>query len=458
MNLIKKVGIEVEIPVVDFNYKACSHEAIHNLFKTFVVSGWKKKYDHNTKKLIGIFRETSLGVEEVGTDLGVCTLEVALPPINNPEKAILYWKKFKKETLLPKIQANNLLLLGYGNQPISYPLDKLIAEKGHYDIYKNMMTEKNATWFLQNFPGLSSVQFNFEVPKNKVVAIVNVLLRLSPFFWAATANDSVANGNNLHYLSQRLYAFIKLSKGKMTDRFGLPINEFNSLCDYVNRTWEVPIFEIIRNTKSLFPKNTNLTTNQFISRKKEEFISLDGKSSKETVCLEDLKLAIYFSWLDYRIKIFFHEHIKMNELIDIVRSNNDEKLLEFVNNVVIEIRPISMQNNEDENNWLVFCYLIVNHIDALIDYIEQFSYKSVKKSMSDVLNKGLNAKLEQKELGIMGLELIEKLPSNDRDIYESYLSVISRRCKNRISPSQEGNVILAEQGSNSFLKHITLLQ
>ncbi|WP_088242124.1 hypothetical protein [Calothrix rhizosoleniae] len=56
--LVKKIGIELEMPLVNQNYLAADFDDAKKLFLDFSTQGWIKKNDPNTGALIGVKRET----------------------------------------------------------------------------------------------------------------------------------------------------------------------------------------------------------------------------------------------------------------------------------------------------------------------------------------------------------------------------------------------------------------
>ena len=456
MTLVRNIGLELEIPIVGSDYKACTYDEVLKLFQDFVSQGWKERIDGHTKQLVGVYRLTPYGIEAVETDLGVCTLEVALPPIPNVIDTIEYWNNFKKTILFPNVKKHGIRLLGYGNQPISYPLNSYIAHKGHYEIYKNMMPYEDVDWFLDNFPGFSSVQFNFEIPKEKTIEIVNSFLRLSPLFWAISANDGVYDGKISKCISHRLNAFLRLAKDKMEDRFGLPSSDFKGLCEYISRTWSVPVFEILREGKSYFPENDRMNTHDFISRGKENFISLNGEKLEFECVLDDLYLAIYFSWLDYRIKFFFKDGLSKDILTHVIQNNDEVGILDLIDHIVLKIRPCSMQNLGEEVCLLVMFYLLVNNITQTNNVSDKIEYIDVKQSIGDVLLRGLNAEIGNKKISTLGIELLNSIPINEKIIYSEYLDPLLKRLNTNLSPSENSNNLIKNSGMSAFLQHITL--
>jgi hypothetical protein len=456
--MISKIGIELEIPLVKTNYLAAEFSEIESLFLDISKEGWQKKFDPNTCALIGVRRETVNGVEVLDSDFGICTFEVALAPVNSVEEAIQYWKGFKSSTLLPAMKSHDLKMLGYGNQPISSQLKHLISNKGHYSIYQNMISEDVREWFLQNFPGLSSVQFNFEISKDKALTSLNTCFKLSAFIWAASANDPIANTKILPYKSQRFHGYSILAKDKMFDRLGLPAKLFTSLCEYINRTWNVPIFEIIRDGRSLYPKNSLLTTNQFIKEKRAEFVSLQGKVSDQEIQLEDLKSAIYFSWLDFRLKFNFFREVSFDDLIVTVHSKNEQELLNLVEYIILEVRPISMQSNEEEIDWLVLMYLILKNLEPITKYTSAWTYQDVQQTIVDAQYNGLTQYLSGKTLGNIGLDLLALIPVDDLAKYEQHLSRLRSRFRENRSPSDDVIKIFTELGVDAMLDYLTIYQ
>lgn len=76
-----KIGIELELPVVDRNGEAASYESVRNLFKRLIEQySFEPYFDTFTTELIGVKKQQGMGWIDVGTDYGFCTLEVAFPP------------------------------------------------------------------------------------------------------------------------------------------------------------------------------------------------------------------------------------------------------------------------------------------------------------------------------------------------------------------------------------------
>ncbi|MDF0556051.1 glutamate-cysteine ligase family protein [Kamptonema sp. UHCC 0994] len=454
--LIKKIGLELEMPLVQQDGLAAGFDDVEKLLQDFSEQGWSKKFDPNTEALISVGRETSEGLEVVSTDVGVCTLEVALAPVNSIDEAIKYWHDFKSSVLLPKIKNNHLKVLGYGTQPISAQLQDLISKKGHHIIWKNMIEEDSKEWIFQNFPGICSVQFNFQVSKEKTLEITNTFLQLLAFLWAASANDSIAASKKLPYKSQRFYAYLKIARGRMYCRSGLTIKPYLSLCDYINRTWSVSLFEIIRDGRNLYPQDMSLTTNKFINEKSAYFYSLDGILSQQKIELEDLKLAIYLYWPDFRLKFNFYPEIQYADLVSAVHSNNDEKLLELIEYMILEVRPIAMQSNEEELSWMIFSYLIIENLESISEYASLWTYQDVKSAVIAAQNNGLRQSINGKNLGEIGLDLLAKIPKDSFQMYEQYLSKLDFRCREYCSPGDDASRIFEDRGMEMLLDYLTI--
>ncbi len=454
--VISKIGLELEMPLVQQDGLAAGFEDVEKLFQDFSKQGWCKKFDPNTEALIGVSRETSKGIEMVSSDFGVCTLEVALAPVNSLQEAINYWQNFKSSVFLPNLTNNHLKVLGYGTQPISAKLKDLITKKGHYFIWKNLIKEDSKEWIFQNVPGICSVQFNFQVPKEKCLKIINTFLQLLAFLWAASANDSITASKKLPYKSQRFYAYLKMASGGMYGRCGLAIKPYLTLCDYINRTWNVSLFEIIRDGSNLYPQDQSLTTNRFINEESAYFYSLSGKLYQEKIELDDLKLAIYLYWPDFRLKFNFYPDIKYEDLVSAVHSNNDKKLLELIEFIILEVRPIAMQTNEEELSWLVFNYLILENLESISEYAFSWNYEDVKSAAMAAQNNGLRQKIRGNTLGEIGLDLLSKIPKESLSMYEQYLSKLHFRCREYSSPSDKAIEIFDRHGMEVLLDYLTI--
>jgi hypothetical protein len=456
--IARKIGTELEIPLTREDYSAAQYVDLENLYNELISQGWHGKYDTTTGSLIGVKRKTSKGVEVVETDLGICTLEIALAPALSLKEAVYYWLSFKSDVLLPLTRHLNLRLLGYGNQPRSGDLKSLIASKGHYQIYNTMFSDDVREWFLQNFPGLASVQFNIEIPNERSIQILNTLLALSPLIWAASNNDSIAVESLLPYKSQRFFAYQKIAGETLTDRYGTPQANFRDICEYIYRMWDLPIFEIIREGKPLRPVDRHLTTNQYIRIGSASFMDMNNHVLMEEVTLEDLKTAIYFSWLDFRLKISFCDHVEKYNLIQVVHTGDHVKLIQMLDHVILEVRPISMQSHQREIDWMIFMYLILENIDDVTEYVSTWSYGEVYHAVHGAQEIGLNQPLGNKQLGEIGLDLLN-LVAHSRDSWSwNYLSRIQSQFSQRYSPGDSVAKIFREHGLQAALEYMSIIK
>ena len=453
---VRKIGIELEIPLTKPDYSPAEFEDVENLFNQLVGQGWRRKFDPNTGALSGVHRTTEKGLEVVDTELGICTLEVALAPVNCPQDARQYWGQFKSEVLLPLINRLNLKILGYGNQPKSSNFKKLIAKKGHYQIYNWMFSPGVREWFWQNFPGLASVQFNFEIPVEKALPALNVFLNLSPLMWAASNNDCIAAESLLPYKSQRYFAYTQLAGKNLTDRYGTPKHKFHSLCDYINRMWNLPIFEIIRNQKCLRPAAQSLTTNQFILWESAKFVALNHRSSIEKISLDDLKTGIYFSWLDFRLKFQFHQELNLHELAQTVHSRDENCLIQMIDYILLEVRPISMQSHEQELDWMLFTYLILENLDAIAEDIASWDYQDVLTAVVGAQTAGLDQTLKGQTLGKIGLNLLKLIAHNQSEYPNQELLRLHSQLAQHCSPGDILREIFQSHGLQAVLEYITI--
>lgn len=454
--MARTIGIEIELPVTGRDYFAAEFNDMKKLFDELILLGWHGKFDAATGALVGVKKEAAGGVDVVETDLGVCTLEVALAPAWSLQEAIDYWRQFKLDTLLPLTSSLGLRLLGYGNQPRSENLKYLIANKGHYKIFNTMFSENVREWYLQNFPGLASVQFNFDIPANDSIRILNTLFALSPVIWAASNNDSIAGESLLPYKSQRYFAYKKLAGENLTDRYGSPRRCFQDLCEYISRMWDLPIFEIIRDGVPLRPVHQCLTTTQLIQLGSAAFIDLNNQIVEATVTLEDLSTAIYCSWLDFRLKISFYKDVDLQELVRAVHEGDLASLLQLIEHTLLEVRPISAQSHEQEIDWLIFMDLILDKIDGVAEYLSGWNLDEVNTTLLGARKMGLRHMHRGKELGEIGLDVLNLLGDSQPDWRGQYLARIKTQLSERHSPGDAVAKIFDQHGLQAVLDYLTI--
>jgi len=454
--MTRRIGIEIELPVTGRDYFAAEFHDMKKLFDELILLGWHGKLDSATGALVGVKKEAAGGFDVVETDLGVCTLEVALAPAWSLQEAIDYWRQFKLDTLLPLTSSLEMRLLGYGNQPRSENLKHLIANKGHYKIFNTMFSEDVREWYLQNFPGLASVQFNFEIPATDSIKIINTLFALSPVIWAASNNDSIAGESLLPYKSQRYFAYKTLAGETLTDRYGSPRRSFKDLCEYICRMWDLPIFEIIREGEPLRPLDQCLTTTRLIQLESAAFIDLNNQIVEASVSLNDLSTAIYCSWLDFRLKINFHKDVDILELVRAVHECDLTSLMQFIERTLLEVRPISAQSHEQEIDWLIFMDLILDKIDDVAEYLSGWTLDEVSTTLLGAQKMGLRHMHRGKELGEIGLEVLNLIGDPQPDLSGQCLARIKRQLAERYSPGDAVAKIFKEDGLHAVLDYLTI--
>ena len=201
-------------------------------------------------------------------------------------------------------------------------------------------------------------------------------------------------------------------------------------------------------------KDYHFTTKEFAQQGQSVFISLDGQESLEEIKLADLESAIYFAWHDFRVKFRFKKDIDLRELIEVVEADDDSNLLNVIDKIIFEVRPISMQNSGEEIDWLLFIYGLFEQIYTVSEYVENWDYLDSKDCLEMALYKGLDANIYGRNLGDIGLELAYIAS----DSLNGTLSIgrLIDRFKTRRSSADDINDVFEKQGIVGALDHMTL--
>ena len=134
----------------------------------------------------------------------------------------------------------------------------------------------------------------------------------------------------------------------------------------------------------------------------------------------------------------------------------NQKLLDLIEYIVVEVRPIAMQSRGEEVNWLVLTYLILENLCSVNEYVQKWTYQEVKNAAINAQNNGLKQNLKGKTLGEIGLDLLKIIGQNSSQKYEQYLSKLHSRFKNHCSPSDDAIRIFDSDGINTLLDYLTI--
>lgn len=196
------IGVELEFPLVTLRAEATPSDFIRDLFAFLRAHNFVVYHDSGTSAPVeakGLPSGPFSG-DVIGTDVGACTLEVALAPTRTLHAAMLRFQRIIK-LLLPFLKKTSVHMLGYGIQPVTRPNHDLMSNKGRYIFFEkestNNFVPQSDGVDLHVFTVTAASQCHIDVSREEALDAVNVLNLLAGLQIALCANSSVWGGSSI---------------------------------------------------------------------------------------------------------------------------------------------------------------------------------------------------------------------------------------------------------------------
>ena len=179
----RRVGSEEEYIVVNKDNGTMANTL--TILPNMMAGGWAPKFDAVTKELVGVRK----GETEVGTDVGVGTLEVGFPPVINLLDHLPTREEILREVDSYLAQQGMWRLDDYAVQPVTVPNFEHWSPKGRGHFFR--------TFFPRDVDvqtASAASQVHVEVTLEEVVPVLEMLLALSSVLIALNANAPVWGG------------------------------------------------------------------------------------------------------------------------------------------------------------------------------------------------------------------------------------------------------------------------
>jgi gamma-glutamylcysteine synthetase len=307
---LRKIGIELEFPVVQDNGEAVSYDTIRKMFAWLEEKGWQVVRDGGTGESVEAVKSISegkgrFGYEKdiIGTDVGYCDVETSLSPEDNLLALEQHWLRVK-DTLLEYFSSENCHVLGYGVQPISHPSKDLVAHKGRYAFFVqdslNRFIDQQYGTDLTVFATSCSNQCHIDVYREEAITAVNVLNGLGPLLGAITANAPVWRGSIDPEWVDIREIFWDKSWTNRIDQVGIP-DAFSDFSDYVDRICSFRPLMVKRDGQYVKILNRKTFGEFLASGDQNEGETVNGERIPLASSAEDLHFHNGFAWWQARL-------------------------------------------------------------------------------------------------------------------------------------------------------------
>lgn len=372
-------------------------------------SEWQKTFDQYTHQLIGATKKTKSGEIVANTDAGAFNLELAMPPCENLKQAEEEWRKAFAEILAVTKRKNiTALSLGVVPRTIKGNLFEIKTEKGLYSLINKRFKVHNIA-----IP-ISAHQTCIDVSVSDMTRVINMLIKISGFIVAVSANSILENDKLQHWKEVRLLHWkIPPRDGFFhgsENIFGVPKRPFKDLSDYFRYIWQASPMLIVKNGEWSHLKNKRISGWDYLtSGKKYEGETILDEPIKLQAEKEDLDLMMMLGWLDAKAHILtISNKITLSDFTNAVKN---EKLEKYLKNRVgasyVEVRSYPASPKGEEMAIPALLLGLVNNLEEFERFAGKFTWRECVKLRDITAIKGMDCSFKGKKINIYVDELIK---------------------------------------------------
>ena len=295
----RKVGLELEYPVVFADGRGVSYDVIDALFDELGHHGWRVGRDADTGARVTaeLLDPGPLGV--VTTEFGAHTLEIELAPADDVMTAGRSLETMMT-ILVPALRRHNAFIIGYGVQPLTPPVAENVAPRGRYRLLQKSWIESPQNLYDIFLLTLSaSSQTHVDVARDEVIPAVNALNCTAGLRVALFANSSVWNGRPGDYAASR-EMFWDWCYAARKNQIGIP-PLFSSVKDYVDYVLSFRALLTRHDGEVLRPDNRN-TVAQYLANDVNSVETAQGQTVQLGPTMQDVSAQWGLAWFDARMQ------------------------------------------------------------------------------------------------------------------------------------------------------------
>lgn len=438
---LRKVGIELEFPIVKDNGEAVDYDIIRKMFSWLEKKDWKIAKDGGTGEIVAAEKSISKGEgrfgydkDVIGTDVGYCTVEASLSPEDNLFALVEHWKRMKA-VLLEFFTKEHCHILGYGVQPLSPPNRHLLANKGRYKFFEqdslNRFIDQKYGLDLHVFATSAANQCHIDVYDEEAIRVLNMLSCLAPLLSAVTANASVWKGFVDPEWTDIREIFWDKSWSNRIEQTGIP-DTLESFEDYVERLCRFRPLMVKRNNEYIKILNCKTFGEYFEKGKNNIGETVAGEQISLESIPEDIIFHNGFAWWDARLAPLYG---------------------------TVEVRPCSQQPDNAILAPAAFSLGLIENLSEAEKLYKQYMVKDWRKLRFDVLRHGFQATIQSESiLPIVTQALtIAKEGLKSRNLgEEKFLEVLEKRVANKKTQAEEVKDVFDKKDLKKFFELVEI--
>ncbi|TNF69337.1 MAG: hypothetical protein EP298_04150 [Gammaproteobacteria bacterium] len=407
-----KIGKESEYPLVHLD-KIRFGQAVTDtteLFKQLFKSlGGNAKYNDNGD-IINFKTATPYGDAIIGTDLGYCTLEIGLPPVNSITDLYCVNQMIMNK-IVDVTEALQIGILGYGIQPLSMPDHSFLANKNRANAIDKRYQSNNKLNHGAKDLYLNAISAaehtHVDITPDIAIDYLNAMNKISPYLIGAFANSNLWNAKSDTYREPRELFWdyiVNLEKDK--NRHGIPKN-FNNIKHYFDTLIQFEPITTYRNVNQkqvYYEFNQTASIDEFLTTQQTTVIdTTDNTLTTLQPELVDLHLHERFIWYNNRIKSIYGtvesriaaqqipEHSLLPNILTYGLRLNIDGLVQYTESMPLsnQLRQSIAQNGLNCDHVKILKHIVsiakeglqqFNEDDQLLDPLLNKDYFSIKET------------------------------------------------------------------------------
>ncbi|WP_165423090.1 glutamate--cysteine ligase [Ktedonosporobacter rubrisoli] len=304
------IGLENEYLLVTQDGKIAERETVSFLWHALIQQGWEAVYDEISKKVVGVKRKRSIShpsstyqYDLITVDLGYAILEIDLAPAPSLIVARSHLRQILA-AITSLLRQKQVVLLGYGIQPLTPPEPTLFSEKGSSDLMYELYCSENAPRPDEHGVDMHTItaarQTHVECSAEEAIPLLNALNVTSGLRVALLANSSLWRNQLGPYKATRLTFNTWLWPGRRA-QMGMPPVFRNSehYIDYIFHFRSISL----KREHMLYRLDTRTLFSTFYGAEQGQLCT--GEDGSQKVLLseaEDVNTQCKFAWFTTRLQ------------------------------------------------------------------------------------------------------------------------------------------------------------
>lgn len=249
-----KVGVEIEIPILNLNCFIVDHGVVDSIFDDLVnIDGFAVLKRDNDGNIIAV--EDRVSKDQISLEYSYNIIEFSLNcsvDINTlSERFYIYINKIKA-----KLEKHNHTVAGFGLNPFHALIEKACINDSRYNMISSYLSLKANETFLHEFPYfcsmISSVQTHIDIEYENLYRFFNLTDKLEVIKYLLLSNSLYKNKDNEVFYKYRDFLWEKSMFGYNPHNVGNYNVQFSSDNEIIEYYLNKSIHNVVRDNQYIF--------------------------------------------------------------------------------------------------------------------------------------------------------------------------------------------------------------